>query len=292
MGKSLPECRNHSEHSRLWRFTRTVRTRIRRRLPIHSWVDQPHVWDFSSCITFHFRGYRRTQGHIVTITSLGPQLRVPCRRDGCITKHAVNRLVESPSVETLSLSFVTLHLWDVPRSGYIPLEAMATALSSLTRLETFWLSFKSPRSCPGRVRRHPPPPTRSVLPALTHFIFRGITEYLEDLVARIDAPLLDWLEITFFRQLIFHTPRFAQFIGRTPNFVAHDEAHVVFTNYKAELKLARYRGLKLEIYCSQSDWLLSMLTQVCSSSLPLISSLEYLYIHEYGVGLIRPCWGR
>ncbi len=46
----------------------------------------------------------------------------------------------------------------------------------------------------------------------------------------------------------------------------------------------------MEIYCNQSDWLLSMLAQVCSSSLPLISSLEHLYIHKYEVGLSQSCW--
>jgi hypothetical protein len=198
-----------------------------------------------------------------------------------------------PGLPKLLLSathLVTLHLWDVSRSGYIPPEAMVTALSALTTLKEFQLQFQSRRSCPDRGHRHPPLLTRSVLPALKHLIFRGVTEYLEDFVARIDAPLLDRLEITFFRQLIFHTPQFAQFIGRTPNLMAYDEAHVVFTNYKAELTLARYRGLKLEIYCNQSDWQLSMLAQVCTSSVPLIPSLEHLYIHEYEIGLIRPCW--
>ena len=35
-----------------------------------------------------------TQGYIIAITSLGGQLRVPGGSDGCISKHAVNRLVE------------------------------------------------------------------------------------------------------------------------------------------------------------------------------------------------------
>ncbi len=69
-------------------------------------------------------------------------------------------------------------------------------------LKEFQLQFQSRRSCPERERRHAPPLTRSVLPALTHFIFSGLAEYLEDFVALINAPLLDRLEITFFRQLI------------------------------------------------------------------------------------------
>jgi hypothetical protein len=195
-----------------------------------------------------------------------------------------------PKVLLSATHLVTLHLWDVSRSGYIPPEAMVTALSAMTTLKDFQLQFNSPRSCPDRERRHPPPLTRSVLPVLKQFIFIGGSEYLEDLVARIDAPLLDRLEITFFRQLLFHTPQFAQFISRTPNLMTYDEAHVVFTSYHAELQLARYRGLNLEIYCNQLDWLLSMLAQICTSSLTLISSLEHLYIHENEINLTQPRW--
>jgi hypothetical protein len=187
---------------------------------------------------------------------------------------------------------VTLHLLRIPHSGYVSPEAMVTALSALTSLKKYCLQFESPRSCPDRGRRRPPPPTRSVLPALTEFIFVGVSEYLEDFVARIDAPLLDRLEIMFFRQLIFHTPRLAQFIGRTPNLMAHDEAHAIFSNFKAEFTLPRsIRGLNLEIHCSESDWQLSMLAQICSSSLPLVSSLEHLYIHENEVNQsLQPRW--
>jgi hypothetical protein len=64
--------------------------------------------------------------------------------------------------------------------------------------------------------KRPPPLTRSVLSALTDFRFKGVSEYLEDLVARIDAPLLRELYITLFNQIVFDTPQFVQFISRTP----------------------------------------------------------------------------
>jgi len=197
-----------------------------------------------------------------------------------------------PKLLSSTTHLVTLHLLGIPHSGYISPEAMATALSALTRLKEYCLEFRSPRSCPDRGRRRPPPPTRSVLPALTEFIFAGASEYLEDLAARVDAPLLDRLEIMFFRQLIFHTPRLAQFIGRTPNLMAHDEAHAIFSNFKAEFTLPRtIRGLNLKIECSESDWQLSMLAQICCSSLPLVSSLQHLHIHENEVNeSLQPCW--
>jgi hypothetical protein len=45
------------------------------------------------------------------------------------------------------------------------------------------------RPNPG-TRRRQPPQTRILLPVLTQY---GFNEYLEDLVAQIDAPLLDCL---------------------------------------------------------------------------------------------------
>jgi hypothetical protein len=124
-----------------------------------------------------------------------------------------------PGLPKLLLSathLVDLHLYRIPHSGYISPEVMVTALSSLTSLDDLWLEFQSPRSCPDQASRRPPPSTRSVLPILGYFGFKGVTEYLEDLVARIDAPRLNSLQIFFFNDTVFDTPYFIQFISRTP----------------------------------------------------------------------------
>ena len=49
-----------------------------------------------------------------------------------------------------------------------------------------------------------------------HFLSKGLGEYLEGLVARIDAPQLNKLHVTLFNQIAFETPQFLQFISRTP----------------------------------------------------------------------------
>jgi hypothetical protein len=106
-------------------------------------------------------------------------------------------------------------------------EAMAIGLSSLIRLEKLRLQFRSPRSRPDQERRTPPPPIRSQLPVLTHFKLTGVSEYLENLVARIDTLLLDILDITtFFHQFAFDTSQLVQFISRTPKFKILSEACV------------------------------------------------------------------
>jgi hypothetical protein len=114
--------------------------------------------------------------------------------------------------------------------------------------------------------------------------FSGAVEYLEDLVAQVDAPLLDMLEIDFFYELILDTLRLAQFISRTPKFRAHDEARVKFYEFAVMVKLPRtfYGSIKLGISCSESDLQLSSLAQICSSSFPaaLILAVERLYIQS------------
>jgi hypothetical protein len=197
-----------------------------------------------------------------------------------------------PKLLSSATSLVTLRLRHIPHSGYFSPEVMVIVLSSSTWLKEFELTFQSPRSRPDRERQRPPPLTRSVFRALTHFEFHGVGEYLEDLVARFDAPLLDLLDITFFHQVIFQTPQLAQFIRRTPQLKAPDEARVSFYSRTAVVTLSSpqmcRRVLESKISCSQSDWRLSSMAQICSSSLSLISSLERLYIHEKEY--LQSCW--
>jgi hypothetical protein len=189
-----------------------------------------------------------------------------------------------PGLPKLLLSathLVHLELWSIPHSGYISPKAMVAGLSVLTRLEFLEIRFKSPRSRPDH--RRPPPPTRTLLPVLADLSFKGVSEYLEDLLGLIDAPQLDNLEVTFFHQLLFDTPQLALFIIRTPKFKTGDnlEARLDFSFARTLVKTFD-RRLSLGISCRQSDWQFSSLAQLCSSSFSqaLISTVENLYIED------------
>ena len=94
-----------------------------------------------------------------------------------------------PALPTLLLSttdLVKLDLFYIPPAGYLSPEVVAASLVALPRLETFVIGFRLATSRPDRI--HTPPVTRAVLPALTYFRFKGASEYLEDLVTRIDGP--------------------------------------------------------------------------------------------------------
>jgi hypothetical protein len=191
-----------------------------------------------------------------------------------------------PGLPKLLLSttyLVTLHLENIPHSGYISPEAMATALSALTHLDSLNLEFLSPQSRPDRESRPPHLPCH-VLFALTFFRFRGDSEYLDDLAAHIDAPRLKKLCITFFNDVVFDTPQFTEFIGRTPTLKALDKARVIFDGGGAWVDFSSLKSgadlLNVRIPCRGLDWQVSSMEQVCTSCLPPLSNLRDLYIDE------------
>ena len=202
--------------------------------------------------------------------------------------------ISFPGLPRLLLSathLVELLLCDIPHSMYISPEAMVVLLSGLSSLEELSLHFQYPHSLPDRETRSLPLLKRSVIPALCQFLFTGVTEYLEELVTRIDTPQLNDMVITFFNQIDFDCPRLTQFINRTPKLRAPNEAHVGFCYGTARAEL-RYRASKfgpnnLVIYMSCTgpnlpNLQLSSIRQVFNSSLCPLSTVEDLYIeHPY-----------
>ena len=152
-------------------------------------------------------------------------------------------------------------------------------------LETFFLM----QSRPDWESQSLPPLKRSILPALDEFRFKGVTEYLDGLVTRIDTPQLSQMHITFFNQIDFDCSRLAQFINSTPTLWALDSAHVLFRNLTASVRLRSRTSkiksgyLRIEISCREPDWQLSFIEQVCNSSIRPLRMVEHLYI-------MYQCW--
>jgi hypothetical protein len=201
-----------------------------------------------------------------------PRLRL--LRLGGVPFPALSKLLSSTH------DLVTLHLYDIPHSGYISPEAMVITLSTLTRLQELTLRFRSPRSPVDRANRHSLPFTCVALPALTSLRFKGDSEYLEVIVFRIDTPLLGHLTIEFFNQLLFETPLLGHFISRTEIFKTSNHAVAGFHNTCIELRVFSRRSELLELWisCKPCDWQLSSLAQVCSSCLSPLPTLERLEI--------------
>jgi hypothetical protein len=168
-----------------------------------------------------------------------------------------------PGLPNLLLSttrLVDLHLREIPHSGYFSPKTMLTALSVLTSLRSLRLGFLSPQSHPDLESQLSPFQTHSFLPVLTSLEFKGACEYLDDLIAGVDAPQLRKLTITFFNQILFDSPQFIQFINRTPTFKSLAKAHVIFSqqNGHAEIYLSSrilsvHAKLRVRILCGEFD---------------------------------------
>jgi len=156
----------------------------------------------------------------------------------------------------------------------------------LTRLKSLNIKFRSPFFRPDPTNRPLPPLTRVTLPTLSSLRFKGVSDYLEDLVAQIDTPLLRRLSITFFHQLVFDTPQLLQFVRRPNKLKEPLEAQVVFLGDAVGVSLysrrqsVQHEILGLVILCTESDWQLSSLAQICSSVLSPLRTLECLNIGE------------
>ena len=200
----------------------------------------------------------------------------------------------APNLLLSATHLVHLELNRIPSAGYIPPEAIATSLTALISLESLRLHFRGPRPRPALESRRPSPPpqTRSILPILTKIRFQGVSEYLEGILARIDAPRLNELHISFFNQITFDTPQLFQFISRRPTLSAPKKGHITFSYGAISIRFPSqtpdYGKLGVRIPCTMSEWQLSSLGQVCTSSLPPFSTLVDLYIFE---GLeLPPYW--
>ena len=195
--------------------------------------------------------------------------------------------VPFPALPKLLLSvthLVYLRLSNIPHSGYISPEAMATCLSALTSLKSFQVRFNSPQSSPDQESRHSRPPTRSILPVLEVFSFKGVNEYLEELVAWIDTPRLRLLSATFFNDIDFDTQELIRFVSHSSILKAPNEAYVFFDSRTASVKLRPQVSIReyfqVIITCREPVWQLSSLAQICTTSFPLLSTTENLFICE------------
>ncbi|KAI0287150.1 hypothetical protein BC826DRAFT_1108660 [Russula brevipes] len=194
---------------------------------------------------------------------------------GGIVYRAVRSLLLSAS------DLVQLELSRLPHSGYISPESMVACLSSLNRLESLKLGFQSPQPRPSQPNL--PPQTRVVLPALTRLSFRGMIDYSEDLVARIDTPVLKQLHMVFFMDLVFDVPHFNQFVGRAKGLKPFKAAKLLFELRFIRLELDRPHGSMIEVRCNRIDWQVDSMALLCGQLSPFFSLVEQFDIIWFGM---------
>ena len=146
-----------------------------------------------------------------------------------------------PALPTLLLStsdLIKLDLRNVPFAGSISSEAIVASLAVLPKLEIFVIEFRWRGST---LRIGPPPVTRTILtlPSLSYFVFRGASEYLEDLVGRIDGPRLGHISITTYWPVGFQVAELSRFIDHSvgPKVAQCRHAEVHFLDHSVTFNL-------------------------------------------------------
>ena len=189
-----------------------------------------------------------------------------------------------PQLLSPSQNLVDIQLDEIPSVGYFSPEAFANTLCGMTQLQTLSLHFLS---LPPR-RKYPTlppmPGDRVVLPVLTHFKYRGISKYLDILVARIDAPHLRDFDIRFFSQPTLDVSQLGGFITRVESWRSPLRADILSSRGAISISFTRPRDtrLGLQISCEQLDWQLSSISQICDQFSSFISSVEALDIKTVG----------
>ena len=172
--------------------------------------------------------------------------------------------------------------------------ALAAILSETYQLERLSVNpYPATPSNPDQRSTHPslPANARAVLRALARFEFDGSRDYLEDLISRIDALILEQL-VVFYPQYIFDVPQLSQFVSRTKHLSSlphqmslgfSEEAFTIKHHFR-HLELPPPRrtfSLTLSIRHGWAayDWMASELLHICGQMSPFTSSVEKLSIN-------------
>ena len=172
---------------------------------------------------------------------------------------------------------VDLHLWDIPQAPYISSEVMAASLSTMKHLQSLSIGIRS-----RQVSERLIPVTRIVLPTLKHLKLKCAGDYLEDLVARLDAPSLESMGILYpSPSEVIDFSELPRFISRTKAFEMSDQAQLRTEDRQFELTISQKVGAVDRTELSlifAAHGLETVLAAFCSSLPPLF--IEHLEIHD------------
>jgi len=189
--------------------------------------------------------------------------------------------LEFPKFFLSATYLTTLSLLGLPSAQHhFSPEMLVAYLAALPILKEFSVGFcwQAPESRPDP--RNPPSQTPVVLSALTSFRFEGVSEYLEDFVARIDTPLLDNVHIVFFIHHIFHVQRLCGLMIHSKVFKPLEQAFIGLHSWTLRITLGSptHPSFFLGIKCHTTLWRISMMAQLCNDLSPLLSHVERLEV--------------
>ena len=182
---------------------------------------------------------------------------------------------------TYFTTLVRLKLTRIQAPYYFHPGHLVTQLQGLLHLEELSIGFAVPIPIPStEVELLPAPMLRVTLPTLKRLMFRGVAVYLENLVAQINAPLLEGLVVTLFFEFAFTLVSLTQLIDTTGGLrclsakvLFKREGVSIVTNNSESLNS---QGLIINVNCEQLDWQIDAASQCCEALEHCLSTVEEL----------------
>jgi hypothetical protein len=212
----------------------------------------------------------------------GPRLR---------TLHSTRIAIPTlPQILSPPTSLVDLQLHEIPKLGCFSPDAFANALLGAVHLKTLSLHFLSLPPRRNYLSFPLPSGPRVVLPALTSFKYRGTSKYLDSLVAKIDAPRLKDIDITFSSQPTMDASQLGRFIERTDMQISLLQADIESSAHAISISFTDSSAstpLRLQILCKPLDWQLSSMAQICDQCSPFL-----FRFNNFGINTTQSSSGR
>jgi hypothetical protein len=187
-------------------------------------------------------------------------------------------LFSLPQLLYSSRKLVDLQLHEVFDPWLFSPEALIDALSGMTQLRSLLLHLPLTAHC---LSPSPSSKERVVLPVLLRFNFRGIAEYLERLIAGIDAPRLGDIEVAFHSGLFVGLPALRVFINRVEMHKAHRRADILSSKRAISISLTQPgvpTRLQIRIFCKPLSAQLSSMARICIHFSAFLFNVEDLRI--------------
>ncbi|KAI9450494.1 hypothetical protein F5148DRAFT_1242880 [Russula earlei] len=191
-----------------------------------------------------------------------------------------------PKLLSSATDLISLRLYEVPNTGYISPGELVAGLDATPKLKSLEISFHDCTTSLGQDSALTSSQARTVLSALTEFQFRGDSDYLEDLVSRIDAHNIEQCSITLLDERMFEIPQLAQFIGRTGELKSSPYRTSIWL-WQRGFSITHYFGrhhpfdggtFRLQIPCHGLARQMNLLACTCRRLSVLVSGVERLDI--------------
>ncbi|KAH9169796.1 hypothetical protein EDB89DRAFT_1391699 [Lactarius sanguifluus] len=204
--------------------------------------------------------------------------------------HGVHLQSELPLLSSTD-SLVTLTLENI--RDFLP-KHLFTRLGSFRQLEELSIDFFNPLGHSSAERELffflDALETPATLLKLKRFTFRGISAYLEGIIAQIRAPHLEQLNITLFDQVAIALPHLTYFTSTTEalklpmtDIIFECDAVAVIMNHP-KLQLGKQPpSFKLRVTCSgiHRHRQVDCAAKICSALMPMLSGAEQLALMQW-----------